>query len=303
MSASTSLWQPAYEGYVPMPSGLLLPEAHAERVMRAGRLPRAMDFFAGAGGMSLGFIQAGYEVYAAAEWNNVAVVTYMTNLCRWGEVTLHYVTDDARIQFEKTITRMYKAAGVRIVDGDVVHDGKTQLGAVPLAGTGWIKGQPRSTPGVKHIFVGDVRMLAGERILADIGMKKGELDCVSGGPPCQGYSSAGKQNIYDPRNSLVFEWARLICELYPKTMVMEEVPAILTMVTSEGVPVIDQLCSILESGDFGGYEAFKRAIKVQTGAIGLKQGGKLARGDAKLKKPAVTKAKAEALPDLFGAAP
>jgi DNA (cytosine-5)-methyltransferase 1 len=127
---------------------------------------------------------------------------------------------------------------------------------------------------VKHFFLGDVRKLTGARILDAIGMKKREVDAVTGGPPCQGYSTAGKQNVMDPRNSLVFEFARMILEIHPKTMVFENVQGIINMVTLEGVPVLDAFGRILEDGSFMTIDALKRTVKAQTGAVGILRGGK-----------------------------
>ncbi|HAG84969.1 MAG TPA: DNA (cytosine-5-)-methyltransferase, partial [Cyanobacteria bacterium UBA12227] len=50
-----------------------------------------------------------------------------------------------------------------------------------------------------------------------------EIDVVFGGPPCQGFSLIGKRVLDDPRNSLVFHFARLVLELQPKFFVMENV--------------------------------------------------------------------------------
>jgi DNA (cytosine-5)-methyltransferase 1 len=136
-------------------------------------------------------------------------------------------------------------------------------------------------PGVKHFFLGDVRKLTGQHILDAIGMKKGEVDCVTGGPPCQGYSRAGRQNVMDPRNSLVFEFARMILEINPKTMVFENVPGIIDMVTPDGVPVLDAFGRILEDGSFMTIDALKRTIEAQTGAVGILRGGKGSRSRPK----------------------
>jgi len=54
----------------------------------------------------------------------------------------------------------------------------------------------------------------------------GEIDLIAGGPPCQGFSLIGKRNVNDPRNSLVFEYLRMICELKPKYLIFENVPGI-----------------------------------------------------------------------------
>ena len=283
--------------YVAMPSGLLLPEPVAEREIRKLKRPTGIDFFAGAGGFTLGVIQAGFEVVAAVEKDPVCVMTYMTNLCRFGEVQVHFVSDEDGEALEKALAKSFKNSGLNISKGKLVQDGKVG-GSIPVAGSGWIRSQPRSTPGVSHIFVGDARELSSERILETIGVKRGELDCVFGGPPCQGYSTSGKRNIYDDRNSLVFEFARFVCELNPKTMIMEEVTGILSMVTPDGHPVVDQLCRILEDGGFGGYKAFRKALETQTGGIGLLRGKDISE---KAEKPA-PKPKTDQQADLFAEA-
>lgn len=59
--------------------------------------------------------------------------------------------------------------------------------------------------------------------------KKGyssQVDLVAGGPPCQGFSHMGKRQLDDPRNSLVFEYLRLISEIKPKYFLFENVPGI-----------------------------------------------------------------------------
>ncbi|MGY6529759.1 MAG: DNA cytosine methyltransferase [Cyanobacterium sp.] len=54
-----------------------------------------------------------------------------------------------------------------------------------------------------------------------------ELDLVAGGPPCQGFSMMGKRELDDPRNSLVFEYVRVIKDLRPKYFIFENVPGML----------------------------------------------------------------------------
>lgn len=244
--------------YVHTPSGLIMPESIAEE-RYARRAPQAVEFFAGAGGMACGLKQAGWDVVAAVEWDCLAVMTYACNLCRYGDLKMHFVEDGDRERMEKALWDSYRKSGEK---------------SFPTAGGGWIESQPGMT-GTKHIFVGDVRKLTGQCILDTIGMKRGELDAVTGGPPCQGFSKAGKQNVMDPRNSLVFEFARLIIEMHPKTIVMENVPAILEMVTPDGVPVVDAFCRILEDGGFGAIDALKRSIGQQNpSALGLLRSSK-----------------------------
>ena len=54
----------------------------------------------------------------------------------------------------------------------------------------------------------------------------GEIAAVIGGPPCQGFSVAGKQNLDDARSQLVIKFINLVVELNPSMFVMENVPAI-----------------------------------------------------------------------------
>jgi len=58
--------------------------------------------------------------------------------------------------------------------------------------------------------------------------RKNTVDVIIGGPPCQGFSLAGKQLSDDPRNFLYKEFVELVSELSPKIFVMENVPGILS---------------------------------------------------------------------------
>ena len=56
-----------------------------------------------------------------------------------------------------------------------------------------------------------------------------EVDCVFGGPPCQGFSVAGKMDLEDPRSKLVYKFMDIINALRPKSFVMENVPSLATL--------------------------------------------------------------------------
>lgn len=53
------------------------------------------------------------------------------------------------------------------------------------------------------------------------------IDILLGGPPCQGFSMAGKQLFDDERNHLFQEFLRLVVEAQPKVVLIENVPEIL----------------------------------------------------------------------------
>lgn len=55
-----------------------------------------------------------------------------------------------------------------------------------------------------------------------------EIDAIFGGPPCQGFSLAGKRKQNDPRNFLFKEYLRVVNEIRPKYVVMENVEGFMT---------------------------------------------------------------------------
>jgi len=142
--------------------------------------PRAISLFAGAGGCSLGFGQAGYDVRFATDLDADAVESYRRNF----------------------------------------------------------PGTPCETA--------DIRQLTAEAVLQRIGLKPGELDMLLGGPPCQGFSSAGVKAGDDPRNSLLSHYVRLLEGIRPKWFVMENVEGLLT--SGGGLHVRDTVAAFLEAG-------------------------------------------------------
>lgn len=77
---------------------------------------------------------------------------------------------------------------------------------------------------------GDVRELNGDMIrnsIAKLEIFRGQqvpaIDAIFGGPPCQGFSRAGKRDPNDPRNMLFREYLRVIREVNPKYVVFENV--------------------------------------------------------------------------------
>lgn len=73
------------------------------------------------------------------------------------------------------------------------------------------------------IYHGDIAKLMVDETLKRTGLKPGQLDILDGSPPCQGFSTAGKRLIDDPRNQLFREYIRLLRGLQPKVFVMENV--------------------------------------------------------------------------------
>lgn len=74
-----------------------------------------------------------------------------------------------------------------------------------------------------HVLHRDIATVTAQELLDLTGLQVGELDIFDGSPPCQGFSTAGKRQIDDPRNSLFKEYVRLLRGLQPKCFVMENV--------------------------------------------------------------------------------
>lgn len=73
------------------------------------------------------------------------------------------------------------------------------------------------------VICGDIAKVTAEELMTLAGVTCGQLDILDGSPPCQGFSTAGKRQVHDPRNSLFKEFVRLLDGLQPKVFVMENV--------------------------------------------------------------------------------
>lgn len=87
-----------------------------------------------------------------------------------------------------------------------------------------------------HFELADIKELTSKRIFEIINglrygdiFKSGNVDVIFGGPPCQGFSRLGKRDANDPRNMLFHEYLRIIRDIRPKYVVMENVTGILDM--------------------------------------------------------------------------
>lgn len=77
---------------------------------------------------------------------------------------------------------------------------------------------------------GDIVMLNALSLKRKLGLRKGSLDLLVGCPPCQGFSTLTTRNghwdVADERNNLINHFGRLVEELLPRTVMMENVPGL-----------------------------------------------------------------------------
>jgi DNA (cytosine-5)-methyltransferase 1 len=79
----------------------------------------------------------------------------------------------------------------------------------------------------------------------------GHINVMVGGPPCQGFSLAGKRDVYDTRNQLFLDFAKAASVIKPDFVMLENVRLLLSMTTPEGGLVKD---SLIDAFREAGYE-------------------------------------------------
>ncbi len=130
-----------------------------------GKKKKVLDLFCGCGGLSHGFIDAGYEVVLGIDYWKDAIVTFEKN----HESSIGLVAD----LFNETAKEISERTGIK------------------------------------------------------------EVDVIIGGPPCQGFSVAGKRIVDDERNKLYKSFVSFVDFYKPKAFLMENVPNIVSM--GEGI--------------------------------------------------------------------
>ncbi len=80
-----------------------------------------------------------------------------------------------------------------------------------------------------NVLIDDICKLTGKKILRAAGIKKNDLYLLAGCPPCQNFSMQNPKNKTKPeseRKKLLFEFLRIIKEVYPPFVLMENVPGL-----------------------------------------------------------------------------
>lgn len=97
-------------------------------------------------------------------------------------------------------------------------------------------------------FEGGVADLRPRDVLDACGLRAGELDCLIGGPPCQSFSHNNHQRSATGERARLFEqYLKLVAALKPRTLVMENVPGILSI---DGGKVVREITSRLRGLGF-----------------------------------------------------
>lgn len=104
------------------------------------------------------------------------------------------------------------------------------------------------------IVENDIRSIKGEDVLSLGGLRKENVDLISGGPSCQPFSMSAywvknrlSQIASDPRASLLEQFARLIKEVRPKAFLVENVPG---LVYKASRPIFDEFIEMTEKEEY-----------------------------------------------------
>lgn len=193
---------------------------------------RFLDLFAGAGGLSEGFIQAGYIPVAHVESDEAACYTLKTR------IAYHWLKTVNKEQFyidylNGRVTReeLYAAVPDTVIRS-VIHK---EIGKDTLVG----------------IFSVIDQLLNGKK-----------LDLIVGGPPCQAYSLVGRSRdsnrmLGDERNYLYIFYAKFLNRYKPRYFVFENVSGLLSATNSAGKGYFESMRDLFKKS---GYETEYRIL-------------------------------------------
>jgi DNA (cytosine-5)-methyltransferase 1 len=79
------------------------------------------------------------------------------------------------------------------------------------------------------LYACDIRQLTANQLMHDLGLEREELFAVTGGPPCQAFSTAGRRlGLNDDRGNVFLHFINLIAGLRPKYVIFENVRGLLS---------------------------------------------------------------------------
>jgi len=81
---------------------------------------------------------------------------------------------------------------------------------------------------------------------------RGKVDVVAGGPPCQGFSLAGRRDAHDERNRLSNEYVKFVEAVRPRFMIFENVPGFALALNGSGASHLELLRRQLSTKGFEG---------------------------------------------------
>lgn len=204
-----------------------------------------LDLFAGAGGLSEGFVQAGFEPIAHVEADAAAAATLKTRQ------VFHWLKQQNNIQ-----------PYINYLEGKITRDEFWNV--VPKNILDSVINEFIGSKTLDSIFEKIDKILNGDK-----------LDLIVGGPPCQAYSLIGRArgNMRDdPRNHLYIQYAEFLKRYEPKYFIFENVLGLFSAKDPDGELYLDKMkklfnevgysveYKILNAVEFGVLQNRKRII-------------------------------------------
>lgn len=212
-------------------------------------MPRFLDLFAGAGGLSEGFLRAGYEAVGHVEMDVAACYTLKTRMA------YHWLREHDQLD-------IYNQYLNREISRNQFYD------HIPQGVLDSVLNYEISTETLPAIFE-EVDALVGEE----------PLDLIIGGPPCQAYSLAGRSRsetrmVGDQRNYLYRHYAEFLRRYQPAYFVFENVLGLLSAKDEDETLHFDNMRALfrecgystefrpLNASDYGVLQNRKRIILI-----------------------------------------
>ena len=206
--------------------------------------PTVIDLFAGAGGLSEGFVRAGFTPIAHIEMDKDACNTLRTR-CSYHYLRSHNQLDTYYDYLKGNISRdiLYSSVPKEIINSVI----NVEISDNTIADT-----------------FNKIKELAGKR----------KVDMIIGGPPCQAYSLLhrhDKKMEDDPRTLLYLQYGKFLKEFKPKGFVFENVPGLLSAKKGEHFKNLQEYFDklgykvhykMLDASDYGVLQTRKRLIIV-----------------------------------------
>lgn len=212
-------------------------------------MPRYLDLFAGAGGLSEGFLRAGYDAVAHVEMDVAACYTLKTRMAyHWLREHNHLDIYTQYLNHEITREHFYEQIPQGVLNSVLNYEISTET--------------------LPDIF-SEVDALVGNE----------PLDLIIGGPPCQAYSLAGRSRsetrmVGDQRNYLYRHYAEFLRRYHPKYFVFENVLGLLSAKEENDTLHFDNMRALfkdcgystefraLNASDYGVLQNRKRIILI-----------------------------------------
>lgn len=165
-----------------------------------------IDLFAGAGGLSEGFVKRGYKPLAHVEMDRYAAQTLLTRSIYWElkstnrySIYLDYL--EGTITKEEFYSYLPPEMSNIVINAEISE---------------------QTIDGIFNVIDNNMRLLG-----------ENKIDLIIGGPPCQAYSLVGRardpeRKENDPRNYLYKQYIKFLEKYEPDLFVFENVPGIKT---------------------------------------------------------------------------